>query len=203
MTDALDRLDHRVITEIVPTGSKVLDLGCGDGELMDLLRRRKGAKVQGVELNEQFIYQCVAKGLSVVHSDLDSGLNGYPDDSFDFVILNQSLQQVRNIDLVLRESLRVSSRAIIGFPNFAVWSARAMLALSGRTPVTAALPFSWYDTPNLRFLTINDFRRFCVIRDFTILESRYLSARRRVRFWPNLFASLAIVVLGTKKTDQK
>jgi methionine biosynthesis protein MetW len=194
-----ERLDHRVIAQIVPAGARVLDLGSGDGELMDLLRRQKGAKVQGVELNEQSIYQCVARGLSVVHSDLDSGLNGYPDHSFDYVILNQSLQQVRNIELVMRESLRVSSRVIVGFPNFAVWNARAILALTGRTPVTSALPYGWYDTPNLRFLTIKDFRRFCVNKDFRILGSHYLSTRRKIYVWPNLFASVAVLVLGTRK----
>ena len=194
-----DRLDHRVIAKIVPPGTSVLDLGCGDGELMDLLRRQKGAKVQGVELNEQSIYQCVARGLSVVHSDLDSGLNGYPDHSFDFVILNQSLQQVRNVELLLRESLRVSSRVIVGFPNFAVWNARAILVLTGWTPVTSALPYAWYDTPNLRFLTIKDFRRFCINKNFRILESHYLSTHWKIYVWPNLFASAAVLVLGAWK----
>jgi methionine biosynthesis protein MetW len=198
-----ERLDHRVIAAIVSEGAKVLDLGCGDGELLELLRRQKDAQVRGVELNEQSIYQCVSKGLSVVHSDLDSGLNGYPDHSFDFVILNQSLQQVRNVELVLRESLRVSSRVIVGFPNFAVWNARAILALTGRTPVTDALPYGWYDTPNLRFLTLKDFKEFCTSKDFWILESHYLSARRKIHVWPNLFASVAVLVIGTWKDPSK
>jgi len=190
------RLDNRIIARLIPTESRVLDLGCGDGELLALLAREKKAKVQGVELNEQSIYQCVAKGLSVVHSNLDDGLKGYPDHSFDYVILNQSLQEVRNIDLLLREAFRVGRRAIIGFPNFGAWRARTTLFFSGKAPVTESLPHHWYDTPNLRFLTIKDFKQYAAENDLEILESHYLSSGGEIRLWPNLFAATAIFVIS-------
>jgi methionine biosynthesis protein MetW len=198
MTQQTIRFDHQLIARLIPTESRVLDLGCGDGELLAHLQREKKAKVQGVELNEQSIYQCVAKGLSVVHSNLDDGLKGYPDQSFDYVILNQSLQEVRNVDLVLRETFRVGRRAIIGFPNFGHWSARVMLFFGGKAPVTTSLPYHWYDTPNLRFLTIKDFQQYTVEQGLEIFESHTLSARGEVRLWPNLFASTAIFVISPK-----
>ncbi len=192
------RLDHQVIAGLIPAESRVLDLGCGDGELLALLERKKKAKVQGVELNEQSIYQCVAKGLSVVHSNLEEGLKGYPDHSFDYVVLNQSLQEARNIDLILREAFRVGRRAVIGVPNFGTWSARAMLFFGGKAPVTPSLPYHWYDTPNLRFLTIKDFIQYAAEKGLEIHESHYLSIGSEVRFWPNLFASTAIFVVSPK-----
>jgi methionine biosynthesis protein MetW len=196
------RLDNALIARLVPTGSRVLDLGCGDGELLALLEREKNAIVQGVELNEQSIYQCVAKGLSVVHSNLDNGLKGYPNHSFDYVILNQSLQEVRNVDLVLREAFRVGRHVIVGFPNFGTWAARTMLFFGGKSPVTASLPYHWYDTPNLRFLTIKDFKRYAAEQHLKILESHYLSARGEVRFWPNLFALTAIFVISLEEGEK-
>jgi methionine biosynthesis protein MetW len=198
MSPSTERLDHRVIAGMIPSGSRVLDLGCGEGELMDLLRREKAAKVQGVDLNDRSIYQCVAKGLSVVHSDLDSGLTGFPDHCFDYVILNQSLQQVRNIDLLIKEAVRVGGKAIIGFPNFGVWNVRWKLILSGRMPVTAALPYSWFDTPNLRFLTIKDFEWYCAEKKLKIHQSCYLADDRRIESWPNLLAATAIVIVSSE-----
>ena len=158
--------------------------------------------MQGVELNEQSIYQCVAKGLSVVHSNLDDGLRGYPDHSFDYVILNESLQEVRHVDLVLKEAFRVGRRVIVGFPNFAALRSRVMLCFGGRSPVTASLPYHWYDTPNLRFLTIKDFERYAADQNLEVLESHYLSATAEVRLWPNLFASTAIFVISPKEGKQ-
>jgi methionine biosynthesis protein MetW len=196
MTLSTDRLDYRIIARLIPAESRVLDLGCGDGELLAFLEREKKARVQGVELNEQSIYQCVAKGLSVVHSNLDDGLKGYPDHSFDYVILNQSLQEVRNVDLLLREAFRVGRRAIIGFPNFAYWRARGIFFFAGKAPVTPSLPHHWYDTPNLRFLTIQDFQQYAAEKNLEVLETHYLSATGEVRFWPNLFASTAIFVVS-------
>lgn len=194
MTDA-DRLDHRLIAELVEPGATVLDLGCGTGELLDLLVREKRVKAQGIELNEDAIYACVEKGLSVFHGDIETGLGGYPDGSFDVAILNQSLQEVKDVEFLLRETLRVARRAIIGFPNFAHWRARLDLFFRGRAPVSPALPNRWYDTPNVHFLSVGDFREFCAGHGLRILGERFIDGKRTVRWCPNLRAEAAIVLV--------
>lgn len=189
------RLDYRIIFELIKPEAKVLDLGCGTGELLFLLAKEKNVKVQGIELDEQAIYKCVEKGLSVFHSDVDSGLSDYPDKSFDYVILNQSLQQVERIEFVLAEALRVGRHVIVGFPNFANLSARLMLFFRGKAPITPSLPYYWFDTPNLRFLSINDFRNYCLQKNIKITQARYLGRKREIKLWPNLFAVNAVFVL--------
>jgi methionine biosynthesis protein MetW len=194
MSDTV-RLDHRIIHNIIEPGVRVLDLGCGNGDLIYFLAKEKGARVQGIELSEEAIYRCVEKGLSVFHSDIDSGLSEYPDHSFDYVILNQSLQEVKKADFVLKEALRVGKKVIVGFPNFAHLYARLQLCFGGKTPITASLPYRWYNTPNLHFLSVSDFRHFCREKGIRILCARFLGTRRLVRFWPNLFALNAIFVI--------
>ena len=134
------RVDHRIICRIVEPGARVLDLGCGNGDLLYLLAREKGARVQGIELNDSAIYECVKKGLSVFHGDIESGLAEYPESSFDYVILNQSLQEVKKIDLLIHEALRIGGKIIVGFPNFAFLQARFMLFFRGKAPITPSLP---------------------------------------------------------------
>jgi methionine biosynthesis protein MetW len=190
-----DRLDHRVIESVVHHGSRVLDLGCGKGELLLLLSQEKNARVQGIELDDKAVRECVKRGLNVFHSDIESGLSEYPDGSFDFVILNQSMQEVRNVNFLLQEALRVGRKVIVGIPNFAHLKARIMLALGGRAPITEALPHRWHDTPNVRFLSILDFQEFCRSKGFRILKVLPLGVHRIITFFPNLLALNAVFVL--------
>jgi methionine biosynthesis protein MetW len=196
------KLEHRVILDLIPPGSSVLDLGCGDGELLAALVSHKGATGQGIEISDQAIYKCVAKGLSVLHGDIDSGLPEYGDKSFDYVVLNQSLQQVKSPDMVLREALRVGTWVIVGFPNFAHLPARCQLFFRGRVPVTPSLPYEWHDTPNLHFLSISDFIEYCQRRRIKIDRGVFVGAKRRVRVFPNLFASVGVFLLSNgESTD--
>ena len=195
-TDKELRPDHRVIFNWIEPGARVLDLGTGDGDLIDLLSRRKNARVQGIELDEKAIWECVRKGLSVCQGDIETGLAEYPDHCFDYVILNQSLQEVRKAAFLLREALRVGNRVIVGFPNFAHISARISLFFGGRAPMTPSLPYRWYDTPNVRFLSIADFRAFCAEMGFTIEKAAFLNERKEITFWPNLRALSAIFFLS-------
>jgi methionine biosynthesis protein MetW len=196
MADKKVRLDYKIIAGVVEQGATVLDLGCGDGELLKYLVDEKRAKVQGIEIDENAIYKCVEKGLSVFHSNIDSGLSDYPDRSFDYIVLNQSLQQVKRVDYLMDEAFRVGNKVIVGFPNFANLEARLMLFFGGRVPVTKSLPYKWHDTPNLRFLSIMDFVDFCRDKNYRILESHFLSKGCAVRFLPNLFAKDAIFVIS-------
>lgn len=194
-TDAL-RMDHAVILEWVRPEAAVLDLGCGDGELLELLVSRRGARAQGVEISEQAIYRCVARGLSVFHEDIDNGLTGYGDQSFDYVILNESLQQVRRLDSVLQESLRVGKQVIVGFPNFAHYRARFQIFFQGKTPVTPALPYEWHDTPNLHFLSISDFVDYCRAHKIRIDRSAFVTSSRKFNLLGNLFARTGLFLIS-------
>lgn len=188
-------LDHKAILEWIHQGSSVLDLGCGDGELLALLVKERHVKAQGIEIDEQAIYQCVAKGLSVFHEDIDNGLSDYADQSFDYVILNQSFQQVKKPDIVLREGLRVGREAIVGLPNFAHYRARLQIFFRGRTPVTPSLPYEWHDTPNLHFLSISDFTEYCRLRKIKIVNSVFIGENRTIKIFPNLFALIGIFLV--------
>ncbi len=195
------KLEHRKIAGLVRPGSSVLDLGCGDGTLLSLLVLEKEVRAQGLEQDEQAIYQCVAKGLSVFHGDIDTGLSEYGDRSFDYVIFDQSLQQVRQPARALAEALRVGREVIVAFPNFAFWSSRFQICIRGRTPVTPSLPYSWYDSPNLHFLSIADFTGYCRKRGIPILNSIVLGRERVVRVLPNLLGETGIFLIA--RTDDR
>ena len=190
------KLDQSLVFDLIKPGSSVLDLGCGDGELLATLMREKKCKVQGIEIDEQAVYKCVAKGVNVLHGDIDSDLPDYADKSFDYVVLNQSFQQVKQPEVVLRESLRVGREVIVSFPNFVHYSARVQLFFRGRTPVTPSLPYEWHNTPNVHFLSILDFLVYCRQRHIKIKASAFVGKTRRVRLLPNLFALVGIFLLS-------
>ena len=189
------RLDHSAITDLVEANSKVLDLGCGDGTLLSLLIHRKGCHGTGIEIDEKAIYLCMEKGLTVSHGDIDSGLEDFSNKRFDYVILNESLQQVLHPKKVIAGSLRVGKKVIIGLPNFCHIQARLQMFFKGRTPMTKELPYEWYDTPNLRFLSLKDFRRFCESNDIKILKEKGLSGEKVVTLRPNAFANIGLYLL--------
>jgi methionine biosynthesis protein MetW len=189
-------LESRIIADMIPPGAAVLDLGCGDGDLLAVLVKDKKARVQGIEIDEQCIYKCVSRGLSVLHGNIDSGLAEYDAKTFDFVILNQSFQQVRKPETVLREALRVGRQVIVAIPNFAHYRARWQIFFKGRTPVTASLPYEWYDTPNLHFLSLLDFAEYCRKRHIQIDRTAYTALDKRVKLFPNLLALVGIFVLS-------
>ena len=189
-------IEYNLISTLVKTGASVLDLGCGSGDLLARLKREKNInKAQGIEIDELAIYKCVEKGLSVFHGDIDTGLAEYEDKSFDYVILNQSFQQVKKPDQVLEEALRVGREVIVGFPNFAYFTARYHLALCGRAPITRSLPYEWYDTPNIHFLSIADFIYYCRHRKIKIIKSYYIYKNKQIKIFPNLRALVGIFLI--------
>jgi methionine biosynthesis protein MetW len=196
------RKDIEVITDLIKPGSTVLDLGCGEGELMACLVEKRSARARGVEISEQAIYRCVGRGLSVSHQDIDNGLAEYGDKSFDYVILNQCLQQVKSPQTILAEAVRVGKKAIIGIANFAHISARWQLGVAGRAPVTPALPFQWYDSPNLHFLSVSDFRNYCRANAIRIERAVYLNVGSMVRLLPNVLAQTGIFLISNPHTGK-
>jgi methionine biosynthesis protein MetW len=197
------RPDFDVIVQLVEPGSRVLDLGCGTGELMQRLIAERGATTQGVDLHQPSVSACISKGLSVFHGDLHEGLADLPDDAFDVVILSRTLQQVPDPDTVIRNMLRVGRRAIVSFPNFAFWWNRLHLLGFGKLPVSRSLPYAWYNTPNIRLITLKDFEAFCRKEQVTIRKQVALyigdgSRPRRITFLPNWCGELGIFLLGRK-----
>ncbi len=190
------RVDYEVIESLIEKDSTVLDIGCGDGELLARLTADKNIRGEGIELDQDLVLACVARGLSIIQHDVEQGLAQYADKSYDYVILSQTVQTVRDPESVLAELLRVGKRVIVSFPNFAHWSCRAQLFFAGKAPITKQLPFDWGNTPNIHCLSLKDFDRFCerlgvkVERKIPLIKT----GLSPVRFAPNLFAEQAIYV---------
>jgi methionine biosynthesis protein MetW len=173
------RLDYELIESLVPEGAKVLDLGCGDGQLLSDLIELKNCEGRGVEMNDGAVRECINRGVPVYHGDMLEGMSFYHDNQFDIVILSQTLQQTMDPPKVIHEMLRVGKRAIISFPNFGHWYVRLQLLLSGRMPHNRMLPYHWYNTPNVHFCTVRDFREFCDRQNLPRVAEIFLSARYR------------------------
>lgn len=190
------RPDLAVIADTIPTGARVLDVGCGDGALMAALRETKGIDARGMEIDPVNVALAVTRGLAVVQGDADTDLADYPDGGFDYAILSQTLQTTRRPDLVLDQLLRIGQQAFVSFPNFAQWKIRFAHMFGGRMPVTKQLPHRWYDTPNIHHVTIDDFKSFVSDRGFTIEGEWYLAGNKvRGLGLANLLAEHAVFLL--------
>ncbi len=192
-----ERKDLELIAELVPRGSRVLDLGCGNGELLAHLRDHRGCSGYGIEITDANVHACVQRGIDVIQLNLDEGLALFDDRSFDVVLQLDTLQHLRNTERMLRETARVGRIGIVSFPNFAHWPNRLQV-LRGRMPVTRALPYEWYDTPNIRVSTLADFERLASRCGLFVSDRFGLQAGRVVRRWPNLRASVAVFRFGQR-----
>ncbi len=192
MLELLGRSDYTIIGEIIEPGAKVLDLGCGEGELLAWLAANKGVDARGVEISGSKVARAIARGVSVHQSDIDQGLADYPDQAFDYVILSQTLQETRHPLQVLREMVRVGRRVIVAFPNFGHWRTRLAMLLSGRAPRTKLFPYAWYDSPNIHFLTVQDFEELAASEGLIVERRYFLAGRSKVKWRPNLFTEVAV-----------
>jgi methionine biosynthesis protein MetW len=187
----MNRADFSIIESWVANRNRVLDLGCGDGEMLASLIEARKVRGYGIDIADDNVLACVKRGVNVIQSDLESGLAGFADHSFDTVILSQTLQQIHRVETIINEMLRVGREVIVTFPNFAYWRHRVQLGVRGTMPVSKTLPYDWYNTPNVRMFTVREFDRFCVARGITVIDREVMSGDRRVTFAPNLFGQLA------------
>jgi methionine biosynthesis protein MetW len=186
-----ERRDLELIADMVPPGSRVLDLGCGSGELLAHLRDTRGCQGLGIEIGDDDVARCVRRGVNVLQLNLEEGLSIFDDLSFDVVLQLDTLQHLRNAEKMLRETARVGRLGVVSFPNFAHWANRLSVA-RGRMPVTRALPYEWYDTPNIRVGTYADFQVLARKTGLRVIDSFGLDGGRRVARWPNLMGSVAV-----------
>ena len=199
------RFDLQIIASWIEPGSRVIDLGCGEGELLKYLINHKNVSGNGIEHNESRVALCIENGLSVLQGDINEEVLDYPDNTFDYVILSQTLQQVYEPDTIIRSMLRIGKKGIVSFPNFSHWRCRLQLLASGFAPVTRQLPHEWYNTPNIRVITIKDFRKFIDEVGFNILKEVAINTQSETRYgkaitiFPNLRATYGIFLIGNGK----
>lgn len=190
------RDDLQLIYDWIPAGSRVLDLGCGSGELLSALVRQKHCRGYGVEIDTTSVLAAVARGVNVIQADLEKGLRDFKDQSFDVIVLSQTIQAMQNTENILHELTRVAGEAIVSFPNFGYWRNRLQIALGGHMPVSERMPYDWYDTPNIHWCTLHDFERLCAKNGIRILERAVMAGGKRVQTLPNLLGSLAFYRVG-------
>ena len=190
--EVLGRSDYAVISELIPKDARVLDLGCGDGALLEWLKTNKNVEARGVELKREMVQQAISRGVTVYQGDIEESLKDYPDHAFDYVILSQTLQETRRPLAVLEEMLRISEHALVAFPNFGHWRVRLNHLISGRAPKTRLFPFEWYDSPNIHFLTVVDFEELARRQNWVIERRYYLAGHRIIGWMPNLLAEIAM-----------
>ena len=196
------RFDLQIIASWIEAGTRVIDLGCGQGELLKYLINHKNVTGSGIEHNESRVTLCIEKGLSVLQGDINEEVLDYPDNAFDYVILSQTLQQVYEPDTMIRSMLRIAKKGIVSFPNFSHWRCRLQLLSSGYAPVTRQLPYEWYNTPNIRVITIKDFRKFIHEVGFNLLKEVAINTQsqdrygKAIKFLRNLRATYGIFLIG-------
>lgn len=196
-----ERVDYSIIAEWIEPGSRILDLGCGNGELLSFLIETKNVKGMGIELSPGRVIECTGRGIPVVNQDLNLGMSNFKSQSFDYVILSQTLQVMHHPQELLSEMLRVGKYGMVSFPNFAYHAVRLNLLFSGKMPKSKIFPFEWYDTPNIHNITIKDFKSYCresgveILKKYTITHDRYY----RRQFFPNFFAEGAVALLTKSK----
>lgn len=196
------RQDLKIIEQWIKPNSQILDLGCGDGELLKHLKDSKGVRGYGLEIDHEKITRCIAQGLNVIEQDLDKGLKNFKDDSMSTVIMTQALQAVERPDLMIDEMLRIGEEAIVTFPNFGYWRTRFYLMLKGRMPMSKTIPYNWYDSPNIHFCTFRDFEVLCHEKRIRILDKTVLDGEYNEHFgmkvWPSLLGEIAIYRIKRK-----
>jgi len=194
------RGDLELIATLINPGARILDLGCGEGELLDHLQRVKSVNGYGLDKDAENIRTCVSKGVNVIEQDLDEGLNNFVNSSFDMVVMTDALQAVKEPRKLIREMLRIGDECIVTFPNFAHWSCRAQLALQGVMPISEQLPHSWFDTPNIHLCTFADFEQLCMAESINIIQRRVVDANHQektfINWAPNFFGTHAFYRLG-------
>lgn len=190
------RDDLQMIFDWITPNSRVLDLGCGDGELLAALVKHKNCQGYGLEINTNSVLAAMQRGINVIQADLEAGLQHFNDNSFDIIVLSQTIQSMQNTENILQEMKRVAAEAIVTFPNFGYWRNRLQIALGGHMPVSERMPYQWYNTPNIHWCTLQDFDKLCAKNHLKILQRAVMSGNKCISLWPNLLGSLAFYRVG-------